>query len=298
MGETLFPLCWFDVYYRNVWRLCSACLGRTISSRWSSTQRLTIEREMFHFPNTHFQRSILCFLCVDEKNEKVKEQIRKKMTDYLDRAEKIKEFLRTSGWKSKPMMAENAAPTGGRVNTNGTNTPTDTDEDPERNRMRAGLEGKSVEESTISPIRSIDRGIIGAILREKPNVRWDDVAGLEQAKEALKEAVILPIKFPHLFTGKRTPWRGILLYGVSPRLYCDSFSGNFVRYRMEVVNRMVFVDVFDYLASRYGEITSGQSCGDRSQLHFFLHFIVGSRIQMDGRIGTIGEKFIRNGTRE
>lgn len=53
----------------------------------------------------------------------------------------------------------------------------------------------------------------GAILTEKPNVRWDDVAGLEGAKEALKEAVILPIKFPHLFTGKRKPWRGILLYG-------------------------------------------------------------------------------------
>lgn len=41
----------------------------------------------------------------------------------------------------------------------------------------------------------------GAIVMEKPNVRWNDVAGLEGAKEALKEAVILPIKFPHLFTG-------------------------------------------------------------------------------------------------
>lgn len=42
----------------------------------------------------------------------------------------------------------------------------------------------------------------GAIVMEKPNVRWSDVAGLEGAKEALKEAVILPIKFPHLFTGQ------------------------------------------------------------------------------------------------
>jgi vacuolar protein-sorting-associated protein 4 len=50
-------------------------------------------------------------------------------------------------------------------------------------------------------------------LSETPNVQWSDVAGLEQAKESLKEAVILPIKFPHLFTGKRTPWKGILLYG-------------------------------------------------------------------------------------
>lgn len=48
---------------------------------------------------------------------------------------------------------------------------------------------------------------------EKPNVKWSDVAGLENAKESLKEAVILPIRFPHLFTGKRRPWKGILLYG-------------------------------------------------------------------------------------
>jgi hypothetical protein len=32
-------------------------------------------------------------------------------------------------------------------------------------------------------------------------LQWDDVAGLEGAKEALKEAVILPVKFPQFFTG-------------------------------------------------------------------------------------------------
>jgi len=53
----------------------------------------------------------------------------------------------------------------------------------------------------------------GAIVMEKPNIQWSDVAGLEGAKEALKEAVILPIKFPHLFTGNRKPWKGILLFG-------------------------------------------------------------------------------------
>jgi SpoVK/Ycf46/Vps4 family AAA+-type ATPase len=55
--------------------------------------------------------------------------------------------------------------------------------------------------------------LAGAIVSEKPNVKWDDVAGLELAKAALKEAVILPAKFPQLFTGKRRPWKGILLYG-------------------------------------------------------------------------------------
>ena len=38
-------------------------------------------------------------------------------------------------------------------------------------------------------------------MSEKPNVHWDDIAGLHVAKEALKESVILPVRFPHLFTG-------------------------------------------------------------------------------------------------
>ena len=44
-------------------------------------------------------------------------------------------------------------------------------------------------------------------------MKWKDVIGLQHAKEALREAVVLPSKLPHLFVGKRKPWRGILLYG-------------------------------------------------------------------------------------
>lgn len=35
-----------------------------------------------------------------------------------------------------------------------------------------------------------------AIVTANPNVKWSDIAGLEQAKGMLKDAVILPIKFP------------------------------------------------------------------------------------------------------
>ena len=33
-------------------------------------------------------------------------------------------------------------------------------------------------------------------------LKFDDVVGLAEAKQALKEAIILPIEFPHLFTGE------------------------------------------------------------------------------------------------
>lgn len=56
-------------------------------------------------------------------------------------------------------------------------------------------------------------GLESAIVTENPNVSWDAISGLEGAKKALQEAVILPVKFPDLFQGVRKPWSGILLYG-------------------------------------------------------------------------------------
>ncbi|KAL5727900.1 microtubule-severing ATPase [Ranunculus cassubicifolius] len=52
-----------------------------------------------------------------------------------------------------------------------------------------------------------------AIVDRSPSVRWDDVAGLEKAKQSLLEMVILPTKRKDLFTGLRRPARGLLLFG-------------------------------------------------------------------------------------
>ena len=49
------------------------------------------------------------------------------------------------------------------------------------------------------------------VMKEKPNVRWEEVIGLEDAKKAIKESIIFPVKRPDLFP---LGWpRGILLYG-------------------------------------------------------------------------------------
>ena len=51
------------------------------------------------------------------------------------------------------------------------------------------------------------------ILMDNPNVRFHDIVGLDEAKRLLKEAVLMPLKYPHFFTGILEPWKGILLFG-------------------------------------------------------------------------------------
>ena len=51
------------------------------------------------------------------------------------------------------------------------------------------------------------------ILERSPNVDWDDVAGAAEPKRFLKEAIVLPLLVPEFFTGPRSPWKGVLLFG-------------------------------------------------------------------------------------
>ena len=115
-----------------------------------------------------------------------KEQYARTMLECLNRAEEIKKAL-----KDFPDKAASPKGSGGVGQAHA--KPADKKDDGDK----AKLEGQ----------------LASAIVREKPNVKWGDVAGLELAKESLKEAVILPARFPQLFVGKRKPWKGILLYG-------------------------------------------------------------------------------------
>lgn len=129
-----------------------------------------------------------------EKNPTSKKMIQQKTAEYMERAEKLKAHLADAEAKKKKpgMVGANGSSTGGTGKG-----------------KEDGADDKDLDEDS----KKLRSALAGAILQDRPNVKWDDVAGLEVAKEALKEAVLLPIKFPHLFVGKRQPWKGILLYG-------------------------------------------------------------------------------------
>lgn len=121
-----------------------------------------------------------------EKNAKRKQTIRQKVNEYLERAEEIGQLI------SRGQDKQDAG--GGGTASKKKGEDKDDDKDSENAKLKSGLANNTM-------------------LVEKPNVKWSDVAGLQGAKDALKEAVIMPLRFPSMFTEKRTPWKGILLYG-------------------------------------------------------------------------------------
>jgi transitional endoplasmic reticulum ATPase len=62
--------------------------------------------------------------------------------------------------------------------------------------------------------RNIEPSALREVFIEVPEVRWDDIGGLEIAKQELIEAVEWPLKYPEAFEVINTrPPRGVLLFG-------------------------------------------------------------------------------------
>lgn len=58
-----------------------------------------------------------------------------------------------------------------------------------------------------SELRELGAAISQDICSSSPRVAWGDVAGLEGAKHLLREALVMPLQFPDIFTGILAPWK-------------------------------------------------------------------------------------------
>ena len=97
-------------------------------------------------------------------------------------------------------------------------------------------------------LKMVEPSALREVLIEIPNVRWDDIGGLENIKEELREAVEWPLKYPKAFQrlGIEPP-RGILLYGppgtgktLLAKAVANESSANFIGIRgPEVLSKWV-----------------------------------------------------------
>ncbi|OAF68484.1 hypothetical protein A3Q56_03778 [Intoshia linei] len=128
----------------------------------------------------HYENGIEYFLLAlkhDVSNQSVKKSIKSKVEEYLSRAETLKELI---------------------------NNEKEDEKKPKKSKEKVRIDKDSSD---------ITNRIMGAIVKEKSTVTFDQVAGLAGAKQTLNEAVLFPLKFPYIYKGSRTPWRCILLYG-------------------------------------------------------------------------------------
>jgi transitional endoplasmic reticulum ATPase len=69
-------------------------------------------------------------------------------------------------------------------------------------------------ENFMDAMKEVEPSAIREVFVEVPDVKWDDVGGLDEIKEALKETVEWPLKYSYLFKKANTkPPKGIILHG-------------------------------------------------------------------------------------
>ena len=81
----------------------------------------------------------------------------------------------------------------------------------------AGWGGGAGEEEVDPRYKNIDMKMVELIKNEimdtGERITWDDIAGLQFAKDMVKEIVVWPMLRPDIFTGLRGPPKGLLLFG-------------------------------------------------------------------------------------
>jgi len=148
------------------------------------------------------------------------------------------------------------------------------------------------------------------VMEQNPNVKFEDIAELEGAKNTLKEAVLLPLLMPDFFRGLRRPWKGVLLYGppgtgktllakalatqgkttffnVSPTTFASKWKGEsekLVRILFEMARfyapSTIFIDEVDSIGQKRGD---GDNEASRKVMAEML-------VQMDGVSGKLDQE--------
>ena len=76
------------------------------------------------------------------------------------------------------------------------------------------LELEVTMDNFMEALKEIEPSAIREVFVEVPDVKWEDVGGLEDVKKQLMEAIEWPLKYPQVFVkAKMRPPKGILLYG-------------------------------------------------------------------------------------
>ena len=104
-----------------------------------------------------------------EKNEARKKLVIDRVEGYMKRAEELRDYIAKQNELDKNAGGGSAEKKGGDK---------EDDVDAEKKKLRGAL--------------------AGAIVSEKPNIKWEDVAGLENAKESLKEVSNVTLYFLYI----------------------------------------------------------------------------------------------------
>ncbi|CAD7960359.1 unnamed protein product [Amoebophrya sp. A25] len=154
------------------------------------------------------------------KNERAKPLYRQKMVEILKRAEELKKIIDSGGSIlakfSSSTSSGNLALAGGGGTRGGQEQGQGASSSGPGASSSRGPGPGGAQATRSKQQDELLATLSGAIVIDTPNVKWEDISGLEEAKRTLRLTTELPLDFPHLYTHGKSqlvPWKAILLYG-------------------------------------------------------------------------------------